>query len=1114
MPLRKALCLISLILIFFCNSSFAATGDGSSVLASGTWRKISVSESGIFHLSRAALNQMGFTDPSKVRVYGAGGQQKSFVVGRDTRDDLYLLPAIHTSDGLLFYAQGPTAWSFSGSYYSPNFNAYSRKAYYYLTTGDEDDSPETLSVDSDDYDADEINEISTFDNRFMYAPRTINISSTGRTWFSDKMSGSNNKVTIPVDLASVEGETVFISGQLASQVSSGVNVSVSLDGNDALSLTTSAVSGSLVLSTSMSFSRRTIEAPSSRISSATVSIDGSPSSPVYLGFLQVVVKAPLEMSGSEFLFRNSQQCNSDYYLSHYSIDNVPADVVVWDVTTPWTPAQCEVSVSGGKASFFSSYKSVREYVAFSPSGSFASPTDEGAVANQNLHADGSVNYLIVTAPKFASYAERIANLHSAKDGLSTRIVYVDDIYNEFSAGRAEAPAIRDYIKMVYDRGAGTADELKFVLLFGAGNYDNFDRTKERNVIPTYQSENSYHLINSYSTDDFYGWLEKGEGQTEIRGTMEIGVGRIPCTYTYQAENYVSKVESFVNEHVQGNWQARAIFVGQSGDSNEHQGYARDQAAAFEEENPDMDVVRIFSEAYTRQVASTGSTYPQAVSTLHNYLQTGCSLFHFTGHGGATGTGNNFLSQTYASTLTNGTKAFLFVAATCAINSYDIDAETTSSDLLFNANGGAIAVFAATRETYGAPNYVITRAFNKYAYSLDEDGNRITLGEAEHLAKTSSSATVNSLKYALIGDPALKVSTPAGLFAQLDSVNGVPIDEVVSPVRALEHSHVSCSIRLADGSVDESFNGSAIVSIYDKRVTKQTSGVESGASMTYDENGARVFSGEVEVVNGHFTVSFILPKEFDLTVGYGRLTAYASGADGRDALGSSDALLLGGFADEDAVDDNGPEIKAWVDYERDANGNVISNTPILYAIIADEQGINVSGQGVGHDISLVVDGDRTSAISLNNYFSYEAGSYTSGLVSYPLSSLSTTDEYSLTIKAWDNLNNSSSVTLPVNLNRSGSMAFGGRAWYSDGHVVLAFESNMPVASFKVRTSVYSLMGRLVSHNEQVVDQRNGGGRELTRLSTGALASGIYIVHCEAEADGHSFSFSRKIFVKAQ
>ncbi len=1113
MSLSKALSLISFLLILICCSPSALASDKSSVLSSGTWRKVSVTESGIYHLSRSALNQMGFTDPSKVRVYGAGGRQKSFVVGIDTRDDLYLLPAVHTSDGLLFFAEGPTSWTYSSSYYTPSFNAYSRKAYYYLTTGDDDDSPKTIIVNSEGVDSSRINQLSTFDNRFIYAPRTINISSTGRTWFSEKFSGSTSKISIPVDMAATEGATVFVSGQMASTLSSEATVSIAIDGSEALSLSTTSASGSLVLSTPLTFSRRTIEALSSRISSATVSLSVSPSKPVYLGYLQIVVNAPLAMSGSELLFRNSQQKNSSYTLSQYHISGVPADLAVWDVTSPWSPVQCEVSIADGSASFFSSYRSVHDYVAFSPSGSFASPTDEGSVANQNLHADGSVNYLIVTIPKFASYAQRIASLHQ-KDGLSTRIVYVDDIYNEFSAGRAEAPAIRDYIKMIYDRGVGTDDSLKFVLLFGAGSYDNYDRTKERNIIPTYQSENSYHLINSYCTDDFYGWLTKGEGQTEIRATMDIGIGRIPCVYTYQAENYVSKVEAFVNEHVQGNWQAKAVFVGQSGDSNEHQGYAKDQAAAFEEENPDMDVIRIFSESYSRQVSSTGSTYPEAVSTLHNNLQSGCSLFHFTGHGGSTGTGNNFLSQTYASSLTNGTKAFLFVAATCAINPIDADAESTSSDLLFNANGGAIAVFAATRETYGAPNYVITRAFDKYAYGLDESGRRYTLGEADCLAKTSSSATVNSLKYALIGDPALSVSTPTGLYAQLDSVNGVPTDEVVNPVRALEQSTVSCSIRLADGSIDETFNGSAIVSIYDKRVTKQTSGVESGTPLTYEENGARVFSGEVEVVRGHFSVSFILPKEFDLTIGYGRLTAYATGSDGRDALGSSDALLLGGFAEEDMEDENGPEIKAWIDYERDADGNIISSTPILYAIISDEQGINVSGQGVGHDISLVVDGDRTSPISLNNYFAYEADSYTSGLVTYPLSSLSLSGEYSLTIKAWDNLNNSSSVTIPVNLDRSGSMTFGGRAWYSDGYVVLAFESNMPVPSFKVRTSVYSLMGRLVGRNEQTVDQRNGGGRELTRLSTGGLARGIYIVHCEAEADGRSFSFSRKILVKAQ
>ena len=44
-----------------------------SVLASGQWAKIQVPETGIYQLTDAVIKQAGFSNPSKVRIYGYGG---------------------------------------------------------------------------------------------------------------------------------------------------------------------------------------------------------------------------------------------------------------------------------------------------------------------------------------------------------------------------------------------------------------------------------------------------------------------------------------------------------------------------------------------------------------------------------------------------------------------------------------------------------------------------------------------------------------------------------------------------------------------------------------------------------------------------------------------------------------------------------------------------------------------------------------------------------------------------------------------------------------------------------------------------------------------------------
>ncbi|MGN0029898.1 MAG: type IX secretion system sortase PorU [Marinilabiliaceae bacterium] len=1101
--------LFSALILFLaiCPALLADGRAASSVLASGAWRKVSVEKTGVYRITRSQLAQMGFSDPASVRVYGAGGRQLSFTVGSDSRDDLYLLPAEHTADGLVFFAEGPDGWSVSSSgVYSPSLNSYSRKAYYYLTTGDGSDSPAAASVPDDTSSA---APVSTFDNRFVYATQAVNAGTMGRYWFSDKLTADKSSVTIPVGMACEEGASVSLSYYLGSVLRSASALSVSVDGRQVVSSTLPARSSEdynyVALSATESFA-----AQSSSIGRCVVSVAiPSSSSSAYLGSVALVAKAPLALQGSELQFRTAEQMTTASAAVRFSVSNAPSDVRVWDVTTPWDPRQCDVSLSGGVASVTAPAGSLREYVAFSPTGSFPSPTDEGAVSNHDLHSHSSVNYLVVTAPAFQSYAERLCSLHSRLQGLSSRIVMVDDIYDEFSAGRAEATAIRDYIKMLYDKGKGTDSQLAYVLLLGAGSYDNFDRSQAQNVIPTYQSAASNSILTSYCTDDFFGWLDKGAAASDIRSLVRVGIGRIPCTTAAMAEAYTSKVEAYMSDPVQGDWRAKAVFIGQSGDENEHVGYAERQAEYFEEENPDMDVVRIFSESYTRVVSSTGTSYPLAAATAHNYLSDGCSLFHYTGHAGAAQTGEGYFNRDIAQSLTNGGKNFLLVAATCQFAPFDRTSGSCSQDALFNAAGGAIAVFASTRDSYGSPNYQVTRLFVKNAYASDGQSGRQTFGRAMMRAKVGGPRAINTLKYVLLGDPALVVSTPSELYVSLDSVNGVAREDVVLPVRALESSTVSCSVRNADGSVAESFSGRATVSLYDKRIARSTSGLASGTPFSYEEWGAKIFSGEVEVKDGRFDASFILSKEFDLSVGYGRLTAYAVGDDGRDALGAVDDVLVGGFADTDLDDDEGPTIKAWVDYERDADGNVVGDTPYLYAEISDEQGVNTSGQGVGHDISLVIDDDRFNAISLNDYFSYAVGSHTSGTLAYPLSIVAGS-RVTLTLKACDNLNNSSAVTIEADLTGSAYAEVG--VVRSDGCLDLAISTNAPSGEASVSASVYSFDGRLMASGSSNELIRNG--KCDISLFSGSLPGGVYVLRCQVRTAVKKMTVSKKIFIKAQ
>ncbi|MBQ2322000.1 MAG: type IX secretion system sortase PorU [Bacteroidales bacterium] len=1100
-----------LVLAFAPVLTWAQDFAESSVLMSGKWRKVSVTKSGVYRLTTSDLLKMGFPDPASVRVYGAGGRQLKSTVGADSRDDLKLIPAHHDSQGVVFYAEGPDVHSLQpDGCFLPFPNVFSRKAYYFITTSSADDSYPPGPAAMPPADA---QPLTAYDNIFIYAPQTQNISSTGCEWVGQKLTFAKQSLTLTPDIPLVEGAEVRFAYRFCYNLNASRSVTLSLNDAEVVTKSISKTTQSYALWSYIA-ARDAYTPGESVLRTATVSApltnadDG-----LWVSYLSFTAESPLDAASGSLLFRSVEQSRSASDVV-FKVDGFPSDAIVLDVTDPQAQSRVATSPNGSSATFSSPGRSLHEFALFSPSASLPSPADEGDVPNSNIHSHNSVNYLVVTSPLFADVADKFCELHERAQGLSGRVVFTSDIYNEFSGGRAEPAAIRNYIKMLYDRGLGSQSQLKSVLLLGDGTYDNFDPSNDRNIIPTYQTENSYNGIYSYPIEDFYGWLEDGEALSQSQSTLDVGVGRLPVQTVSEAESYYAKVQRYMESPCQGDWRAKALFVGYQGDSNEHQSYANAQAQNFEQENPDMETIRVFAEAYPAVTQSSGTSYPQSITEAQNVASSGCSLFHYTGHGGSSFLGGPYISLDFAANLSNTDKLFVFVAASCHTSSFDQGHHTIMSKGLFNPNGGYVATFGATRDVYGNGNYSITRQFVKYLYSKDSDGRRITIGEAARLAKHYAIRGASSIKFILLADPAVVISTPSDGYVMIDSVNSEPADAQSLPLQALAASVLKGSVRTPMGDVDTTFNGMVRLTLYDKPITRQTSGVGSGVPMSWEEHGPKLFSGKVNVSNGRFSSSFILSKEFDLNAGYGRALMYASADDGRDAMGATDAVLIGGMSDANLTDTIGPEITAWVDYNLDSDGRPTSSTPILYLKLTDPQGINLSGQGVGHDISLIIDSNRAGAVSLNDYFSYSPDDFSKGTVAYPLSDVSLAT-HSFTIKAWDNLNNSSSATFLINLDPSCSkIRVENESISISDDLKLTVRSDAFGGSLSVRSGLYTLGGVLVAHQNLALPQRNGEIITTIPVAPRLPAPGVYVLHVAVSGGGRKAEISKKILIGRQ
>lgn len=1112
--LLKGIVAVLAVLLVLAGSqgAMAASFADHSVLASGKWRKVKVTKSGIYQLSAQTLSSMGFANPQNVRIYGAGGHQLSYKVGSDSRDDLTLVPAIHRTDGsIIFYAEGPDGRTVTSGVFVPDFNCFSKESYYYVTENSGvSDNVAVATAPSVEPSV----TLTQYDSHAYWAQRTTNIDMTGREWMGEHFSSSSKKASLSLTLPHADGATITAYTRFATYIrSQAKSYTIALNG-------TTIKEGTLDLpsSTWSWMPANTVGKLENVAKGNQVSVDiqvglSRSDEYVYLSYVSLTSQADLELgSASQVDFRSLKQRSTSGTV-RYVVANTSSSLRVWDVTNATSISQMTLQSANGGQSFVATGGSLCEYVAFDENGSFNEPTYCGTVDNHDLHAHGSVNYLVVTQPQFEPYAERFCTLHEQLQGFTGRVVMVDDIYDEFSAGRAEATAIRNYIKMLWERGKGQASELRYVLLLGAGSYDNFNRSSNLNIVPTYQSSVPYNSVNAYSTDDFYAWLEDGECTSDLSNTLDIAIGRLSVSVESEAIAVTEKAEAYALQPEQGAWRSKGLFLAHYGDANEHVSYAEQQATAFEEEQPDMETIRVYAEAYPRSTSSTGASYPLAVSKTQAHCQEGISLLHYSGHGGPSQLSGDYLTIQKLTTMTNGGKLFTFVAATCNVGAFDTRHNNLSEAGLFNPDGGVIAVFSANRETYGSQNYPVTRGFIKYLYQTDAEGNPTTFGEASRLGKTSYPRSVNSLKYHLFADPALPISCPKTQYVTVDTVNDVAIELQDEPIHALENTKLVGSVHNADGSVDETFNGTVKVTLFDKRLNKQTYGLDSGAPFAYSEWSSRLFAGDVPVTNGRYTAQFILSKEFDLSIGFGRVALYASSSDGRDAMGSTEQILVGGISDSVEADTVGPTIEVWVDYLRDANGNALQQTPVLHAIVSDPQGVNVTGQGVGHDLSLIIDGNRTEAVVLNEFFAYENGSSSTGTVNYQLNAISE-GLHEFTLKAWDNLNNSSTVTFMVNINPSyGTVDFVSDMTLVGNNVNITLGTTAIGENLEAEVNLYTLMGTKVSSGTVKSLQHNGTTHISVPLSA-LPAPGLYVLRCSVSSELRHGTLERKILITAQ
>lgn len=1058
----------------------------TSCLATGRWYKVSVKQSGIYALKPATLRRMGFNDPSKVRVFGYGARRIDDELSRANYvDDLPQAPMTRDADGtIIFFAQGTETWSTSSSgRYSASLNIYTNDAYYYVSDAEGGDIAEMAKTGNPQI-ADETTVATTFNERLHHESDIATPGEAGAQLVGEDFRFTPSRSFTFAMPGRVEGTQVWMATSFVCRtLSSSSKLEYTVNGIKLPELTSdviAATTGGEYSHGLEGLSRRILD----NISGNSLKIDMRHvrSGSVYgawLNYISVNYERKLSLaddkSGSLLFFTNSQAL---------SLGGANDKLRIWDVTSEFSPYEVTYSLNGSEARWTADFGGLRRYIAFGSGSTLPEPTLVGQVANQNLHAHSSVNMVIITPSAWQQQAERIAAIRRA-EGLTVRVITPEEIYNEFSSGSADIGGLRRYLKMLYDRGNGTNSQLRYCLLMARGTYDNRHNTSEMAksapTLPAWYGTTVRETLSDtegYGTDDFLAMLEDGSGLKKGLDKLSIAIGRIPTTSVASARNYVDKLVEYDLQRPMTGWENQVLMLIDDQDNGEHMNQADSmEVCMMGVANQPMLINKVYLDTYDMQ----DGIYPRARDDMFRYLNSGTAWWTFIGHA------NNH-SLTHEGQLTyndiNNNMLFKHVpvlyAATCNFLRWDSNTES-GAEILFNERyGGTIATISATRPVWIYENGLLSRAMGRWLGSRDANGEINTVGEIYRLAKNDIRdpknnlvSNTNRLRYVLMGDPSMKLPTPA-LQMRLDSIDGTPVtadgDSEPATVVALRPSVFVGSVTDNSGNIISDFNGTVTATLYDadKTVVSKGNG-EEGVQQPVDIHGSKIFAGSAKVENGKFSMHVIVPAEIENNYRQATLNMYATadvtatGPDsiaGRRAVGVNRMLYVYGIDDATLPDTLPPTIESMYLNTADfKNGDMVNTGPMLIARISDNVGINLNEDGPSGRMQAILDGNRRFT-NLSQYFTPSTDGTPSGIVNYPMSDLMP-GPHELTLRVSDTHNNMTERT--INFNVGENVAVQTFRLYCDANPASVsanfyVEHDRPDQRLNVTVTVYDLMGR--------------------------------------------------------
>jgi len=1117
----------------FTNAPFTVSPKmatyGNSLLTSGEWYRFKVVNSGVHRITRSFLVGLGIDvnaiDPRTIKIYGNGGPSLPLVNNQTVAYDPAEIAisvngeadgSFDNGDEILFYATA------ANTEYVPEndsyINPYTDDSFYYITVSSGNGKrilpfvqPSGAPVITYDY----------FHARQHHEVDESNIGQIGRVWYGERFDFEPEQ-TFDFDFENVlstrPSRIKVVTGGISDLSASFM---VDVNGTDVGSIIHNGLAG---VSTIVARRGELVNNNLSIVNgSVTVKLTfdngGNPGAEGYLDYIELEVPQSLTGTGNQFRFRNTDAA-TQAGIGRFQFSNASDVTQVWNVTDPYNVTTVLNNSGDANFSFVDNLGEMKEYLAVDVN-DFYTPVNVSnkRVANQNLkgtiflNSSGSfvdIDYLIITPDFLKSEAQRLANYHITTSNLNTKVVTLQEIYNEFSEGEQDIAAIRNFVKYVYDNASSPANRVKYLNMFGDASFDYKDRIAIReNIVPSFLSRESSSLTSSFVTDDFFTYMNPNEGNVATNNLMDLAVGRMIVSDLQEARAMVDKSISYTSQPAFSRWRNDVTLIGDDIDNvttdRDLQTNVNDLADQIELNRPDYNVRKIIMDSYQQVSTAGGFRYPDVVDEVKNAFERGSLVINYFGHGNEDGLAQEFIvTQSLVENLRNPDNLPLFITVTCEFTRYDNPLRQSGGEVVYlNENGGAIALVATNRLIFISTGVTLNRTLDQYLFSYN-NVEAISMAEALRLAKVDPALANNSTRrvVAFVGDPALKLAIPDPRVV-LTAVNGNPIATNTDVLRALDPVVLSGEVQDLQGNIIPNYNGEVSVTVFDKKIDRTTLGndgaTENGQLVLLDfqQLGEVLFRGQATVTNGVFDVNFVMPLDTQVPLGNGRISFYAK-RDGvqEDKNGYNLDIRIGGVNTNAPADDVGPKIDLYMNDTNFVNGGVTDENPFILAFLSDDNGINTSS-GIGHDITATIDGNDVDPFILNDYYEADVDNFARGQVYFPLRDIEP-GLHTLKLKAWDTYNNSAEQEIQFVVAENDDIKLERVLNYPNPFTTYTefwFNHNRPFEPLDVQVQVMTISGKVVWSKNQSVTTTGFTSREITWDGTDdfgqRLGKGVYV-----------------------